>query len=138
MCRFGIIRYRFGSNVPVFIQHVLFWIHYVPFRVYYVPVMIPPVRFGFMMFRFESIVCRFDIDYDNTPKVDASEAISKMAGLDGEGGRWDEFDVAAEAFQEMVEEQKESLKGVLEEEVMQLNQVRMSWCCFVLVVVFCG
>lgn len=57
------------------------------------------------------------------PKVDASEAISKMAGLDGEGGRWDEFDVASEAFQEMVEEQKESLKGVLEEEVMQLNQV---------------
>lgn len=57
-------------------------------------------------------------------KVDASEAISKMAGLDGEGGRWDEFDIAAEAFQEMVEEQKESLKGVLEEEVMELNQVR--------------
>lgn len=56
-------------------------------------------------------------------KVDASEAISKMAGLDGEGGRWDEFEVASEAFQEMVEEQKESLKGVLEEEVMQLNQV---------------
>lgn len=48
-----------------------------------------------------------------------------MAGLDGEGGRWDEFDIAAEAFQEMVEEQKESLKGVLEEEVMELNQVRM-------------
>lgn len=47
-----------------------------------------------------------------------------MAGLDGEGGRWDEFDIAAEAFQEMVEEQKESLKGVLEEEVMELNQVR--------------
>lgn len=46
-----------------------------------------------------------------------------MAGLDGEGGRWDEFDIAAEAFQEMVEEQKESLKGVLEEEVMELNQV---------------
>lgn len=57
-------------------------------------------------------------------KVDASEAISKMAGLDGEGGRWDEFDIAAEAFQEMVEEQKESLKGVLEEEVMELNQAR--------------
>lgn len=56
-------------------------------------------------------------------KVDASEVIARMAGLDGEGGRWDEFDVAAEAFQEMVEEQKESLKGVLEEEVMQLNQV---------------
>lgn len=55
--------------------------------------------------------------------MDASEAISKMAGLDGEGGRWDEFDIAAEAFQEMVEEQKESLKGVLEEEVMELNQV---------------
>lgn len=57
-------------------------------------------------------------------QVDASEAIAKMAGLDGEGGRWDEFEVAAEAFQEMVEEQKESLKGVLEEEVVQLNQVR--------------
>ena len=56
-------------------------------------------------------------------KVDASEAVSKMAGLDGEGGRWDEFEIASEAFQEMVEEQKESLKGVLEEEVMQLNQV---------------
>ena len=56
-------------------------------------------------------------------KVDTSEAISKMAGLDGEGGRWDEFDIASEAFLEMVEEQKESLKGVLEEEVMELNQV---------------
>lgn len=52
-----------------------------------------------------------------------------MAGLDGEGGRWDEFDIAAEAFQEMVEEQKESLKGVLEEEVMELNQVRRK-CLF--------
>lgn len=61
--------------------------------------------------------------------MDASEAISKLAGLDGEGGRWDEFDVAAEAFQEMVEEQKESLKGVLEEEVMHLNQV--GYCSFV-------
>lgn len=50
-----------------------------------------------------------------------------MAGLDGEGGRWDEFEVASEAFQEMVEEQKESLKGVLEEEVMQLNQVSTRW-----------
>lgn len=46
-----------------------------------------------------------------------------MAGLDGEGGRWDEFEVASEAFQEMIEEQKESLKGVLEEEVMELNRV---------------
>ncbi|CAN0042899.1 unnamed protein product [Ascophyllum nodosum] len=55
-------------------------------------------------------------------QVDASEAISKMADLNGEGGRWDEFEVAAEAFQEMVEEQKESLKSVLEEEVIQLNQ----------------
>lgn len=60
----------------------------------------------------------------NTLKVDASEAISKMADLDGEGGRWDEFEVATEAFQEMVEEQKENLKGVLEEDVMELNQVR--------------
>lgn len=48
-----------------------------------------------------------------------------MSGLDGEGGRWDEFDVASEAFHEMVEEQKENLKGVLEEESMQLNQVRV-------------
>lgn len=58
-------------------------------------------------------------------KIDTVEAISKMSGLDGEGGRWDEFDVASEAFHEMVEEQKENLKGVLEEESMQLNQVRV-------------
>ncbi|CAM9185799.1 unnamed protein product, partial [Choristocarpus tenellus] len=55
-------------------------------------------------------------------QVDTSEVVTKMAGLEGEGGRWDEFEVAAEAFHDIVEEQKESLKGVLEEEAMQLNQ----------------
>ncbi|CAM9184751.1 unnamed protein product, partial [Discosporangium mesarthrocarpum] len=55
--------------------------------------------------------------------IDTSEVLSKMAGLDGEGGRWDEFEVAAEAFHDIVEEQKESLRGVLEEEAVQLSQI---------------
>ncbi|KAG5188874.1 hypothetical protein JKP88DRAFT_287142 [Tribonema minus] len=50
-------------------------------------------------------------------QIDTSEVSMRMANLDGQGGRWDEFDVALEAFNEMVEEQKESVKGVLEQEV---------------------
>jgi dynein heavy chain 2 len=54
--------------------------------------------------------------------VDVSEVASKMAGVGGEGGRWDEMDIAAEAFREMLEGQKEELKGVIEQEVVELNR----------------
>jgi hypothetical protein len=53
--------------------------------------------------------------------IDLSEIISKMSNLNGEGGRWDDFDIAHEAFNDMVEEQKEALKGTLEEDVVGLN-----------------
>jgi dynein heavy chain 2 len=45
--------------------------------------------------------------------VDVSEVVNRMMNLDGEGGRWDEFDIALEAFNDMIEEQKEALKGSL-------------------------
>lgn len=45
-----------------------------------------------------------------------------MANLDGEGGRWDDFDIALEAFNDMIEEQKEALKLTLEDEVVTLNE----------------
>ena len=53
--------------------------------------------------------------------IDTSEVISRMVNLDGEGGRWDDFDIALEAYNDMVEEQKEAMKSVLEEEVGTLN-----------------
>jgi dynein heavy chain 2 len=53
--------------------------------------------------------------------VDTSEVSSRMGNLDGEGGRWDDFDIALEAFNDMIEEQKEALKGTLEEDVTALN-----------------
>ena len=49
--------------------------------------------------------------------MDTSEVSAKMGNLDGEGGRWDDFDISLEAFNYMLEEQKEALKGTLEEEV---------------------
>jgi len=36
--------------------------------------------------------------------------MQKMDNLDGEGGRWDDFEIALEAFNDMIEEQKEALK----------------------------
>ena len=53
--------------------------------------------------------------------VDTSEVSTRMVNLDGEGGRWDDFDIALEAFNDMIEEQKEALKGTLEEDVTTLN-----------------
>ncbi|KAJ1446203.1 dynein heavy chain and region D6 of dynein motor-domain-containing protein [Pelagophyceae sp. CCMP2097] len=51
--------------------------------------------------------------------VDTSELVHKAAGLDG---RWVQFDEQMEAFHEMIEIQKESLKARLEEAVMEHNQ----------------
>ncbi len=53
--------------------------------------------------------------------VDISEVLSRMSNLDGEGGRWDDFDISLEAFNDMIEEQKIALKSTLEEEVVTLN-----------------
>jgi dynein heavy chain 2 len=40
---------------------------------------------------------------------------------EGEGSRWYEFDISLEAFNDMIEEQKELLKSTLEEEIVNLN-----------------
>lgn len=61
------------------------------------------------------------LQYAPGTAVDVSEVTSRMANLDGEGGRWDDFDIMLEAFNDMVEEQKEALKGSLEEDVVNLN-----------------
>lgn len=61
------------------------------------------------------------LQYASGSAIDISEILSKMTNLDGEGGRWDDFDISLEAFNDMVEEQKEALKGTLEEEVVALN-----------------
>ena len=53
--------------------------------------------------------------------IDISEVITKLSNLDGEGGRWDNFDVAMEAFNDIIEEQKEAMKSVLEESAITLN-----------------
>ena len=61
------------------------------------------------------------LQYAPGTNVDTSEVVSRMSNLDGEGGRWDDFDIALEAFNDMVEEQKVALKSTLEEEVVTLN-----------------
>jgi dynein heavy chain 2 len=53
--------------------------------------------------------------------VDVSEVVSRTANLDGEGGRWDNFEIAMEAFNDMIVEQKEALRSVLAAEVSDLN-----------------
>ena len=53
--------------------------------------------------------------------VDISDISKKMADLDGEGGRWDKFEIALEAYDNLIEDQKEVLKGTLEEEEVNLN-----------------
>ena len=54
--------------------------------------------------------------------VDVSEVLQRMSNLDGEGGRWDDFDIGMEAFNFMIEDQKEEAKSVLEEDVVSLNK----------------
>ena len=53
--------------------------------------------------------------------IDITEVTSRMSNLEGEGGRWNDFDISLEAFNDMVEEQKEALKDSLEEECVTLN-----------------
>jgi dynein heavy chain 2, cytosolic len=62
------------------------------------------------------------LQYAPGTAVDISEVTMRMANLEGEGGRWDDFDIALEAFNDMVEEQKEALKVTLEDEVITLNE----------------
>ena len=54
--------------------------------------------------------------------VDITEVVTRTSNLDGEGGRWDNFDIAMEAFNEMIAEQKEQLRTVLEDDVTALNR----------------
>ncbi len=61
------------------------------------------------------------LQYAPGTAIDVTEVITKMNNLDGEGGRWDDFDIAMEAFNDMIEEQKEALKGTLEEDTVTLN-----------------
>lgn len=61
------------------------------------------------------------LQYAPGSNIDTTDVTSKTANLDGEGGRWDSFEIALDAFNEMIEEQKESLKGVIEEEIINLN-----------------
>jgi dynein heavy chain 2 len=53
--------------------------------------------------------------------VDVGEVMSRCANFDGEGGRWDNFEIAMEAFNDMIEEQKETLRSVLAAQVNDLN-----------------
>jgi dynein heavy chain 2 len=62
------------------------------------------------------------LQYAPGTAVDVSEVTQRMVNLDGEGGRWDDFDIGMEAFNDMIEEQKEALKGTLEEDTITLNQ----------------
>eukprot|EP01041_Mallomonas_annulata_P006819 gene6819-13816_t len=62
------------------------------------------------------------LEYAPGTAVDTSEVTQRMSNLDGEGGRWDEFDIALEAFNDMVEEQKEVLKSTIENDIIALNQ----------------
>ena len=55
------------------------------------------------------------LQYAPGTAVDTTEVSSRMGNLDGEGGRWDDFDIALEAFNDMIEEQKEALKGTMDE-----------------------
>ena len=54
--------------------------------------------------------------------VDVGEVVSRVGGsLEGEGGRWDNFEIAMDAFNEMILEQKEALRSVLADEVEAFN-----------------
>lgn len=61
------------------------------------------------------------LQYAPGTAIDISEITSKMANLDGEGGRWDDFEIALEAYNDIIEGQKEVLKGFLEEEEITIN-----------------
>lgn len=62
------------------------------------------------------------LQYAPGTAVDVTEVTSRMSNLDGEGGRWDDFDIGLEAFNDMIEEQKEALKGTLDEDVINVNK----------------
>ena len=61
------------------------------------------------------------LQYAPGTAVDISDITAKMANLDGEGGRWDTFEVSLGSYNEVIEGQKEVLKGFLEEEEMNIN-----------------
>ena len=61
------------------------------------------------------------LQYAPGSNVDTNEISLRMSNVDGEGGRWDDFDISLEAFNDMIEEQKENLKGGIDEEVTTLN-----------------
>jgi hypothetical protein len=64
--------------------------------------------------------------------IDISEITTKMGNLDGEGGRWDDFEIALEAYNDIIEGQKEVLKSTLDDEEIQIN-VDIDRCFFLLV-----
>jgi dynein heavy chain 2 len=61
------------------------------------------------------------LQYAPGTAIDISDITAKMANLDGEGGRWDDFDIAMEAHNDIIEQQKEVLKTFLEEEEVTIN-----------------
>ena len=61
------------------------------------------------------------LQYAPMSAVDTTEVTTRLANLNGEGGRWDTLEIAMEAFSDMIDEQKEALKTVLEEQVIELN-----------------
>ena len=64
---------------------------------------------------------RLLLQYAPGTAIDISEITLKMSNLDGEGGRWDNFDIALEAYNDVIEGQKEILKSFLEEEEIIIN-----------------
>jgi dynein heavy chain 2 len=53
--------------------------------------------------------------------IDITEISVRMANLDGEGGRWDDFDISLEAYNDLIENQKEVFKSTIESDVIALN-----------------
>lgn len=64
---------------------------------------------------------RLFLQYAPGSHVDTTEVVARAANLEGEGGRWDSFEIALDAYNEMIEEQKEALRGLIDEQVAALT-----------------
>jgi dynein heavy chain 2 len=65
------------------------------------------------------------LQYSPGTPIDVSEVKSFMSNLDGEGGRWDEFKVAMEDFDRLIEEETKSFGAKLGEDLRDFENTQM-------------
>ena len=64
---------------------------------------------------------RLLLQYAPGSAVDVTEVIARLANMEGEGSRLDDFDGLLQGYEQIIEDQKEALKGTIDEDMANLN-----------------